>query len=89
MAYTCSLDGNILTIRSVTINDRRQDTVNYWYTNIVEWTKSTTGVKDDRTCMLPMDESGIAWCKDHHLPKVGIPLADGEPTWREVFYGTA
>ena len=65
---TYSLTGDILevteTIMSFTANKK-----SYWYYDIRNWFKSSTG-KRNAICDRKMSEADIAWVEKYYLPKV-------------------
>ena len=68
MSYHCTLDGNLLTVVSVTYSFDRTE-YRYWYTDIEKWLRSVTGRKGE-VPTVPMTASEIDWAKRYYLPKV-------------------
>lgn len=67
--YTCSLNGDILTIISKNFS-WRDTKVSYWYINIRTWERSVTGKKDFKgEIYTKMSDSEIEWAKKYYLPK--------------------
>lgn len=62
-------------------------TVNFFYYNTVEWTRSLLGKQGDTENMIPMSNPEIQWVLKHYLPKVDPQIAEwvaliGKQVWR-------
>lgn len=62
------LTGNILEVTEA-IFSWHETKITYWYYDIKNWIKSSTGRKDSKPDR-KMNDADIAWVKKYYIPKV-------------------
>ena len=63
-----NLRGNILEVTETQFSFMNTK-INYWYYDILNWTKSKTGKKEEMPS-IKMSESDIEWVGKYYIPKV-------------------
>lgn len=65
------VDENILEVKE-TIHSFTKTKNTFWYYDIKNWFKSSTGKENDMNHMRKMTQTDIDWVKKYYIPKVGI-----------------
>lgn len=65
------IDENILEVKEA-IHSFTTTKNTFWYYDIKNWFKSSTGKENDINHMREMTQSDIDWVKKYYIPKVGI-----------------